>query len=135
MNIRAQGTCRCVAVFALLHFFCGIAVHGETAVSNFVAKLEAVAPCAALAAAAQAKGIALEGMDGAREGDRLDVGDTVSALITLFQKSAGRRQWLVHLEAVAPNAEEQAQKPPRPQVFYSSAGTKLEFGSSPAVVV
>ena len=120
---------RVVAIFALGQFLRGLAAHGENAASNFVAKLEPVAPCAALVAAAQISRIPLEGIDARRVEDRLDPGDTVTALITFFQAGSARRQWLVHLEAVAANGDEQAQKQPRPQVFYSSAGTKLEFGS------
>jgi hypothetical protein len=111
------------------------AVCSESAVSNSLTRLDPVPPCAALLAAAQANRIPLEGIDPPGQDDRLDPGDSVSALITLFQKDGRRSQWLVYLEVVAPNTEEQARKQPPPQTFYSSFGTKLKCVSSPAFVL
>ena len=76
------------------------AICSESAVSNSLARLDPVPPCAALVASAQANNIPLEGIDPPGEDDRLDPGDSVSALITLFQKGGHRSQWLVYLEVV-----------------------------------
>jgi hypothetical protein len=104
------------------------------AISNSLARLDSVPPCASLVAVAEANHIPFEGIDRPAQDDRLDPGDSVSALITFFQKGGRRSQWLVYVEVVASNAAEQAQKLPPPRVFYSSAGTKLQFVSSPAFV-
>ena len=99
-----------------------------------MSRLDAVPPCASLVAAAQAKGIPLEQIDPTTEGDRLDPGDSISAVITLFEK-ARRKQWLVYLEVVAPTAEESAKKPRPPMALYSSFGGTQTCVSAPAFVV
>jgi hypothetical protein len=118
----------CVAVLG------GIAVSAEDAATNSEARLKAVPPCAPLIAVAQANHIPLDQIDPTADDDRLDPGDTVTALITLFEKSA-RRQWLVYLEVVAPNAGERAQKSAPPMVLYSSFGGTQACVSVPAFVV
>jgi hypothetical protein len=112
----------------------GIGVFAEDGPTNSVARLKAVPPCAPLIAAAQANHIPLDQIDPPADDDRLDPGDTVTALITLFEKG-GRRQWLVYLEVVPPNAEERAQKPAPSMVLYSSFGGTQECVSVPAFVV
>jgi len=107
------------------------------AATNTVADLSrftAVPPFAPLIAAAQAKNIPLEQIDPATDEDRLDPGDSISALITLFEKNR-RKQWLVYLEVVAPTADEGARKPPPPMVMYSSYGGTQVCVSVPAFVV
>ena len=115
----------------LLFLVCGIVSAG--AATN-LSRLNAVPPCASLVAAAQAKGIPLQQIDPMMAGDRLDPGDSISALITLFEKTR-RKQWLVYLEVVAPTAEESAQKPRPPMVLYSSFGGTQTCVSAPAFVV
>lgn len=94
-----------------------------------------MAPCAGLVAAAQAKSIPLEGIDPTAEHDRLDPGDDLSALITLFEKGDRRKQWLVYLEVAPPTPEERAKKPKPPMVLYSSFGGTQACVSAPAFVV
>lgn len=103
--------------------------------SNAIARLNPVVPWPALIAAAQANRIPLDQIDPAIKGDRLDPGDSVTALITLFQKGAPHRQWLVYLEAVAPDEKERAEKPGPPMVLYSSFGGTQKCVSVPAFVV
>src|SRR5688572_11539732 len=95
---------------------------GAESRSNSVSKLHSVPPCASLVAAAQANNVPLDLIEEPSHGDRLDPGDSVSALITLFDKGRPRSQWLVYLEVVAANAAEQKQKVPPPMVLYSSFG-------------
>jgi hypothetical protein len=116
---------------AWLFLLCGTLSSG--AATN-LARLDAVPPCASLVAAAQAKGIPLEQIDPMTEGDVLDAGDSISAVITLFEK-ARRKQWLVYLEVVAPTTAESAQKPRPPMVLYSSFGGTQTCVSAPAFVV
>jgi hypothetical protein len=100
-----------------------------------LAKLDALPPCASLVAAAQANGIPLDRIDPQMDVDRLDPGDSISALITMFDNGGPRRQWLLYLEVVAPNAKEIAQKPRPPMVLYSSYGGTQACVSAPAFVV
>jgi hypothetical protein len=122
-----------ILIFVLVWFF--VAVDAFGASTNAGARLSAVAPCAGLVAAAQARNIPLDGIDPVMGGDRLDPGDTISALITLFEKGDRRKQWLVYLEVAPPTAEEAAQKPKRPMVMYSSFGGTQACVSAPAFVV
>lgn len=101
--------------------------------TNSSARFAAVPPCAPLALAAQTNGIPLQGIDPPIPDAALNPGDSFAALVTLFEKAATRRtQWLIHLQVVAPNAKEQAIKPPPPLTLYSSTGNKLEFPASRA---
>src|SRR5688572_23533432 len=93
-------------IFVLFWFF--VAVDAFGASTNAGARLSAVAPCAGLVSAAQSRNIPLEGIDAAMEGDRLESGDRISALITLFEKGDRHKQWLVYLEVATPTAEEAA---------------------------
>ena len=93
-----------------------------------------IPPCPALLAAAQTNGIPLEGIAPPTPGGSLLPGDSVTALIALFEKGARQTQWLLHLQAVAPDAKEQSAKPSPPMVMYTTTGQKLEFASSPAFV-
>lgn len=99
-----------------------------------LSRLATVPPCATLVAAAQTKNIPLAQIDPATDEERLDPGDSITALITLFEKSR-RKQWLVYLEVVTPTAEESARKPPPPMVLYSSFGGTQACVSAPAFVV
>ena len=119
----------------MLFFWCGVLSAAATCLAaTNLSRLDAVAPCASLVAAAQANSIPLEQIDPATEEDRLNPGDSISALITLFEKGR-HKQWLVYLEVVAPTAEESAQKPRPPMVLYSSYGGTQACVSAPAFVV
>lgn len=99
-----------------------------------LSRLDVAPPCAALLAAAQAKNIPLAQIDPTMDETRLDPGDSITGLITLFDKSR-RKQWLVYLEVVAPTAAESARKPAPPMVLYSSFGSTQACVSAPAFVV
>ena len=106
----------------------------EGAQTELTARLAVVQPCAALANAARTNQISLDQIESPTEGDAINPGDSLTALVTFCEKSGRRTQWLLHLEAVAPDAKEQSVKPARPMVMHSSTGNKLEFVSSPAFV-
>ena len=110
-------------------------ISAENTASNSVAKLNAVPPCASVVAVAEAKRIPLGRIDPQTETNRLDPGDSISALITLFEKGKWRNQWLVYLEVVAPNEKERVEKPEAPMVLYSSFGGTQSCVSAPAFVV
>jgi len=101
---------------------------------DFASKFTLVEPCPALANAARTNQIPLDQIDTPIEGDAINPGDSLTALVTFCEKNDRRMQWLLHLEAVTPDAKEQSVKPARPMVMHSSTGNKLEFVSSPAVV-
>ena len=84
-------------------------------------------PCAALANVARLHGIPVEGFDPFSVGKTVNPGDSITALITLVEKSR-RTQWLLYV-----NADQQpvvsTNKPSR-RVMYSSTGKKVEFQSA-----
>ena len=98
------------------------------------AKLAPVAACPVLADAARAANLPLTGIDPPGEAGSLNPGDSVTALVTLFEKGRRPAQWLLEVEAVTPDAADRARKPRAPWVWYTSAGDKLEFASAHAPV-
>src|SRR5688572_7105070 len=102
--------------------------------TDFAARLVAVPPCAPLIAAARTNQIPLDNIDRPGPGSSLDPGDTSTALVTFREKRGKHTQWLVHLQAVAPDANEKSANPHPPMTIYSSCGSKMEFTSSPAFV-
>ena len=98
------------------------------------AKLTPVAACPVLADAARAANLQLVGIDPPGEAGSLNPGDSVTALVTLFEKGRRPAQWLLEVEAVTPDAADQARNPRAPWVWYTSAGDKLEFASAHAPV-
>jgi hypothetical protein len=98
------------------------------------AKLAPVAACPALMDAARAANLPLAGIDPPGEAGCLNPGDSVTALVTLFEKGRRPVQWLLAVEAVAPDTTENAPKSRAPSVWYTSAGDKLEFPSAHAPV-
>jgi len=97
-------------------------------------KLAPVALCAAAVEAARTNNIPIEGIDPPGEAGSLHPGDSVTALITLFEKRGQKSQWLLYVEAVEPTAEEKARKPKKPPVCYVGAGDKVEFAGARAPV-
>lgn len=82
---------------------------------------------------ARTNGIATEGMDSAVDGDHLHPGDSITALITLFERGGHRTQWLLQLttlESAGRNAG--ASKPPL--VVYVGQGERVEFTQAMASV-
>ena len=110
-------------------------VCAENTSSNAITKLSPAPLCPSLIAAAQVKRIPLEQIDPQIQTNRLDPGDSMSALITLFEKGKQRSQWLIYLEVVPPNEKERAEKTAPPMVLYSSFGGTQTCVSVPAFVV
>lgn len=107
---------------------------GEPVATNANARFAPIAPCPVLRAVAQTNGIPLEGIAPPVPGGQLLPGDSVTALIALFEKGARQTQWLLQLQAVPPDAKAKSAKPPPAMVMYTTTGQKLEFASSPAFV-
>ena len=99
-----------------------------------MAKFEAVPPFPALMTAAQAAQIPLDRIDPPMEGNSLNPGDSITALVTQNEKGGRRSQWLVYLQVVSPDPAEIPTNAPMPSVIYTSFGNKLEFASSSAIV-
>jgi hypothetical protein len=76
----------------------------------------------------------MERIDPLGEAGSLKPGDSVTALVTLFEKRGQKSQWLLYVEAVEPTAEEKARQPKPPAVCYVGAGDKMEFAGSAAPV-
>ena len=83
-------------------------------------------PCAALAGVARSHGIPLEGVDQFSEGVVVNPGDSVTALITLVEKSR-RTEWLLYLNA---NLQAPSTNKPSKMVIHSTTGRKFEFEST-----
>ena len=123
----------------ILTVACGLALFAgrscaQQVATNLSPKFAPVSPFASLVAVAQTNGISLAGIDVPNAGTNLNIGDTATLLITLFEKDSRRTQWLLHLQAVAPTAKEKAMKPPPPMTMPSRKGGKFEFASSPTWV-
>jgi hypothetical protein len=104
------------------------------AADEVVAKLAPAPACTDLASAASANHIPIERMDASVATNKLETGDSITGLVTLFEKKGRRQQWLLFLEAVAPQPKELPLKTNPPCVLYSGRGTKLEYTSAPAMV-
>src|SRR5688572_23217685 len=88
--------CFCVS-WTALYLLAAVLLRGTgMCASNAVARLNPVPPCAALVAAAQASKIPLEQIDAQTETDRLDPGDSITGVITMFEKGGRRTQWLLY---------------------------------------
>src|SRR6266581_9160019 len=88
-------------------------VRGQEMVPSF-AKLAPIAPWPALLAAGQANHIPVEGIDPPGEAGSVSPGDSVTGLITLFEKAGRRRQWLLYLEMAGTNIIVKPDKPRMP---------------------
>ncbi len=96
----------------------------ETAVAAIGSAKE---PCAALAGVARSHGIPLEGVDQSSEGAVVNPGDSVTALVTLVEKSH-RTEWLLYVSADRQNPS--ATNKPSRMVMHSTTGRKFEFEST-----
>lgn len=119
----------CLALALLATQLCG----GEVA-PPLPAKFKPVPPCPALVAAAQAGHIPLEQIEAPKDGDALNPGDSVTALVTQCEKGKKHAQWLIYLQVAMPDPVEKPVKAPKPLIVYTSFGNKLEFVSSPSIV-
>src|SRR5262249_22998133 len=83
-----------------------ISLSAQTAATNFNAKFSPVPPCTALMTTAQSNQILLERYDPPASGSTLNVGDSLTALVTLFEKRARQTQWLLDFAVVEPEGKE-----------------------------
>jgi hypothetical protein len=93
-------------------------------------KLAPVAFFPALVESVRTNNIPIEGMDPPDNTDNLNPGDSLTALITLFEKGGHKTQMLLYVEVATPTAQEQARKPDPPLVCYVGAGARMEFTNS-----
>ena len=122
-------------LFFIVFILSELPLRGAITVPDPFSKLETVPPFPAVVAVAQANHIPLQPFDPPATTDsKVTPGDSVTALVTLFQKGGHQTQWLLYLQAVEPVPKEKAGKPLAPVVFFSSCGNKFEFASSPAFV-
>lgn len=96
----------------------------EAAVSAIGSTTE---PCAALANVARVHNIPIEGLDPFGEGTTVNPEDSITALITLVEKSR-RTQWLLYVHA--DHQPVVSTNKPSKRVMYSSTGRKVEFESA-----
>jgi hypothetical protein len=97
-------------------------------------KLVPVPLCASAKEAARTNHIPTAGVDLVSHTDVLSPGDSVTALISLFEKSGQKSQWLLHVEAVEPTAQEKVRKAPPSSTWYVGTGDKVTFAGSAAPV-
>ena len=90
-------------------------------------KLVPVPPFPAAVETARSNHISIEGFDSLGEADRLKPGDSITALITLFEKGGKKSQWFLCIDAAEPTAEEKARTNKPPVVMYVGVGDKVEF--------
>lgn len=96
--------------------------------SNVLARLEPEAVFPALEATARGEEIPLRGIDAPDPAARLEVGDSVTALLTLHEKKNRRTQWLLCLKVIpTPVLKSSAGEP---MIFYTSTGHRFEFEPS-----
>lgn len=88
-------------------------------------------PCPELAGVALSHGIPLKERDRFSDDATIEPGDSISALVTLVEKSR-RTQWLLYLKADDGSAlTKQAKTNASKRRMYSSTGNKFEFQSTP----
>jgi len=87
----------------------------------------AAEPCAALAGVARSQGIPLDGVDQSSAGVVVNPGDSVTALVTLVEKSH-RTEWLLYVNADGQGPS--ATNKPSKMVMHSTTGRKFEFEST-----
>jgi hypothetical protein len=102
-----------------------LAAHG----ANVAAKLKPIPPCPPLAAAAGREHIPLEEMTPSSGTNALRPGDSATVLVTFVQKKK-QTQWLLYLEALAPNPSAATNKPTT-FVVNSAFGPPMKFKSRP----
>lgn len=97
--------------------------------TNYITKLKPVPACAVLVAAARASHIPIGQIDSPDGTNTLHPGDSATALVTFVEKT-NRMQWLLYVEATAPDPKE---KPKKTTVTVSwNFGNPVTFESEPA---
>ena len=127
VNLRVVGWLVLICALSLDAFGATPPTPAEAAVAAIGSQTE---PCVTLAGIARSNGIPLEGVDQFSEGTIVDPRDSVTALVTLVEKSR-RTEWLLYL-----NADQQAPSTNKPSnmVMHSTTGRKFEFASTRVLV-
>jgi hypothetical protein len=93
-------------------------------------KLVPIALCPAALQVAQTNNIPLAGIDPPGGTNRLNPGDSITGLITLFEKGGKKTQWLLYVVAAEPTQEEKARTNKPSRIAYVGVGDKVEFSDS-----
>ena len=110
-----------------------LAAHGAEVADKISQKLKPIPAAPALVTAATLHHIPLEGMAPSSPGTNgLRPGDSASVLITFVEKKK-QTQWILEVEATAPDPKKPAAKPAKMTVR-SSFGPPMKFESKPAPV-
>ena len=88
-----------------------------------------LAPLPAVSAFAAVQKIPVERVEVGPEGTAPVAGDSITALLSLFENDH-YRQWLLQLTTLELTTAERGAKPPRPTVTYTSAGTEVRYGGA-----
>jgi hypothetical protein len=121
-----------IVAIAALHVEHGLAA--DAGAEAVLEKFRPVNPCDSAIAWAQTKKIPLNQIDSTVDGGALMPGDSITGLITLHQKGAPQKQWIVLSEIVTPGPKNEVAESPKPMVFYTTLGNRLEFKSAPVMV-
>ena len=121
---------QCLALISLLWF--ALSAHCADAPAKLPLKLKPIPASQALVTAANLQQIPTEGMSPSSVTNTLSPGDSATVLVTFVQK-AKQTQWLLFVEAAAPDPTKPAAKPSR---FYvkSKFGPPMKFESKPVPV-
>ncbi len=104
-------------------------VHGQEMRPDF-GKLAALQVCPAGVEFARTNDIPIEGIDPVTEADHLSPGDSITALIVLFETHRHESQWLLRIRAEEPTPDEKRRAAKPPLVLYAGVGEKMEFTQS-----
>jgi hypothetical protein len=129
-NFRKALTQLVLSIFVL--FMLAVLAHGAAGTNKVAAKLKFIPACSNLVSAAELNRVPLDGMDAAASTNALRPGDAVTVLVTFVQKTR-QTQWLLHLEAGAPDPASRTNKPST-FVVNSSFGPPEKFESRPVPV-
>jgi hypothetical protein len=106
-----------------------LAAHGAQTPGRIASKLKPIPACPALVSVAKDNHIPIHGMDGRSGTNALRSGDSATVLVTFFQKKK-QTQWLLYLEALAPDPTKATNKPVTFTVG-SAFGPPMKFKSKP----
>jgi len=107
---------------------------GAESKPKVIPRLSPVVAFSNLTLVAERSHIPLGLIDPSSDDTLLNPGDSITTLVTLFEKGDRRTQWLIHLEATASALKVQSNKTSAPMILYSSTGSKIQFDPVPAQV-
>src|SRR5262245_49062251 len=131
-SFEPQSACRLWLGFVLLGSC--LTTFGAEVTNKVPQKLKPASPDPALVTAANTNQIPLDGFSPLSSSDTngLVPGDSATVLVTFVQK-AKQTQWLLHVEAVAPDPAKPPRKPSK-FVVKSKFGRPMKFESKPVPV-